>query len=299
MDSLFKRTAPDAARAPASRWIVSGIILVIFFGALLFDYWPSLAPGVLRMFNSARSVGATTTQSKYFVVRNNSQASDSQLAELVQILEKQYAAISAYTRSKPASRLPVLVVDGSGPAMLDGSQLVISYNSGQMNLDLAPFFLVVMVEQVDVDLSGSITPLGGQALQVVEASGLGDGLIRQPLDDWIVLLRQSKAYLPLDQAWKVPMPNSDSGYYDLMRGVLETGSFMRWFTAEYGLEAAQQVARGQAVENVTGKTLQENEAEWLKSLDQQTIQPKACAEVIPNGSLFSLLCKKMTETAGQ
>jgi hypothetical protein len=269
------------------------VILVIFFGALFSDYWPVLAPAGLRLFNSARSVGATAWQSKYFEVHNNSDASDGQVSLMVKTLEKQYEAIRAYTRFSPPGRLEVLVVNGHSPAMIDGSQLVINYNSGSMDMTLAPFFLTVMIEQIDVDLSGKIVPLGGQALQVVEASGLGSPLIRQPLDDWAVLLRQEKAYLPLEDAWKVQMPNDESGYYDLMRAMLETGSFMRWFTTKYGLDAALQVVRGQAVEDVTGKSLTANEAEWLKTLDGQTIEPKACDAVIPTDSLFSLLCKKL------
>jgi len=278
------------------RLIVSGIVLTIFFGALLYDYWPSLVPAVLRLFNSARSVGATTTESRYFEVHNNSDASEGQVGLVMKTLEKQYEAISAYTRSKPAARLPVLVVNGRGPAVIDGSQLVINYDNGQMDIDLAPFFLVIMVQQIEINTAGEIVPLGGQALQVVEAAGLGEALIRQPLDSWAVLLRQNKAYIPLDEAWKVQLPNHDNGYYDLLRALLETGSFMRWFTEEYGLDAAQQVARGEAVENVTGKSLSENETEWLKLLDEQKIEPKSCDVVIPQDTMFSLLCRKLNET---
>ncbi len=282
-------------RGARSRLIISGMVLAAFWGALLYDYWPALLPAALRLFNSARSVGAQTLESPYFEVHNNSAASEDQVRSLVKTLEQQYKAIRAYTQTKPAGKLQVLLVDGSGPALVDGSQMVISYDNGLMDIDLAPLYLAVLIQGIPVDLTGGLVPGGGQSLQVVEAAGLGDGLIRQPLDAWTVLLRQSNAYVPLEEAWIVTMPNNDDGYYLLMRAMLESGSFMGWFSTQYGLDAAQRVARGEGVDAASGKSFGENEAEWLQWLDQQKIQPQACDAAIPQETLFRLICRKLDE----
>ncbi len=275
------------------RLMISGVILAVFWGAVLYNYWPALVPAGLRLLNTARTVGAATMESSDFEVHNNSDASDSQIQTMVNTFQKQYQAISKYTKTKPKSKLQLLVVNGHGPALVDGEQIVINYDKGLVDTELVPLYLAVLTQNIPINPSGGLIPAGGEALHVVEAAGLGNPLIRQPLDSWAALIRQSKAYVPLDEAWQATMPNSDEGYYLLMRGMLESGSFMGWFSAKYGLDAAQRVARGEDIQAASGKTLGANEKEWLQGLDHQKTRPKACDTVIPEDSLFRLLCKKL------
>jgi hypothetical protein len=70
---------------------------------------------------------------------------------------------------------------------------------------------------------------------------------------------------------------------------------MGWFTRQYGLEASQRVARGEGVDVVSGRSLAQNEADWLRWLDQKNIQPKPCEEAIPQDHIFRLVCRKLAE----
>ncbi len=278
-----------------SRVLISGIVLAIFWSAILHDYWPSLAPAALRLVNATRSVGAATMESSYFEVHNKSAASESQVQAMIQELNRQYLAIRQVTGASPAGQVQVLVVNGHGPVLIDGEQLVVNDDNGKIDTSLAPFFLVFLIDDIKINPAGEIAAPGGYALQVVEAAGLGQNLIRQPLDAWTVLLRQRNAYVPLDDAWKVVVPNDENSLYALLRAMLESGSFMRWFAGKYGLDAARRVARGETVQDVTGRTLAENEADWLKALDTKKIQPKACETVIPPESVFRIICTKMEQ----
>ena len=80
-----------------------------------------------------------------------------------------------------------------------------------------------------------------------------------------------------------------------MLAVLEGGSFMRWYSDTYGMEATQRVARGETVESVSGKSLVKNETEWLKALDAKHIEPRPCEVVVPKENIFNLLCRKLSE----
>lgn len=274
-----------------SRLVISGIILALFWGAIIFEYWPDLASAVMRLFNSARSVGAETVQSQYFEVLNNSNATDAQVRSVVSKLETQYKAIIQYLEITPTKKVQVLIVNGSGFAWMDGSQLLISYQDGHMDIALAPIYLVLLAEEMPINMSDGLAPAGGHALQVIEAAGLGDSLLRQPLDDWAVLFRKEGTYLPLEEAWKTNMPDDEDGASILAHAMLESGSFMRWFTAQYGLDSAMRLAQGEDAESVSGQSLLEMEQQWLKSLDDQHIQPKSCQKAIPAGSLFRIICK--------
>jgi len=284
------------SRGSVFRIIVSGIVLLAFWGILLYDYWPELVPAALRMVNSARSVGAVEMESKYFQVMNNSHATRSQVKTVVTAMEKQYEAISQYTKMAPSDRIAVLIVNGEGPAMIDGAQIVLNYDNGKMDTSLVPLYLVVMIENIRIDLTEGIVPSGGYGLQVLEDAGLGEPLIRQPLDSWTVLFQQIDGYLPLDEAWFVGVPNDDNSIYTLMRAMLESGSFLHWFSGQYGPDNTRSLVNGESsIESISGKSLAENEREWLNSLSQKKITPKSCQSVIPKSSLFFLMCRKIQE----
>ena len=185
------------AREARTRIIISGVILAIFWGALIADYWPDLLSGAMRIFNTMRTVGATEEQSQFFEVRNNSNASVSQVRGVLKKLDSEYGTIIRYTKTDPPNRPKILFVNGRGWTIMDGAELVINYDNGVMDTNLAPLFLVLMSENIQFTPAQGLVAQGGHALQVVEASGLGDSLLRQPLDNWVALLRQENAYVPL------------------------------------------------------------------------------------------------------
>lgn len=274
------------------RIFISFMVLVIFFGAILVDYWSELLPGVLSLLNSARSVGAESVESKVFDVRNSSNATPAQVGKLVNSLENQAAAISQTVNVAPSEKLRVLIVNGRGPALLNGQELVINYADGMMDTDLAPLYLVLMIEGIPLKMDDSLVLLAGYGLHVVEEAGQGSQLIRQPLDSWTVLLQKRNAYLPLEEALRARVPNDESSGYVFIRAMLESGSFMKWFARQSGLDASRALAQGEDIVTLSGKSLAENEAEWLESIStSQTIQPKSCKTIVPQGSLFGILCK--------
>ena len=284
----------DEALVSRRRLAISAAVLTIFFAAVLAEYWPDLAIAVMRVANSARSVGADKVESRYFDVVNRSNAGTGQVRGVISKLEGQVEAILEHTQAAPpAEPIPVLLSNGTGPALTDGSQIMLSYAGGRVNVDLAPMFLVWIIEGIPVNPQDGLVPAGGYALRVVEASGLGDEMIRQPLDHWVLLLHERKVYMPLEEAWVLVMPSDEAGAYNLMRGLLEAGSFMSWLDKTYGEETAGLLARGETIETLTGKTLAEIEAEWLRSLEAQAINPKSCTAAIPQSSLFRLLCRNM------
>lgn len=102
-DKIAEPNIPERpADGAAFRLAVSGIILALFWGAIIYEYWPELASVAMRLFNSARSVGAETIQSQYFEVLNNSNASDRQVRTVVTELETEYKAIIQYMENIPA-----------------------------------------------------------------------------------------------------------------------------------------------------------------------------------------------------
>lgn len=286
-------TAPLQDDAARKRTIISLLVLVAFFGALLYDYWPDLLQVAASAVNRTREIGATPVQSRHLEARNLSTASPGQVNAALAVLEQQYRVITDYLEVTPEEPLPVLFVDGSLPAFDDGSQLVINVNRGVVDTDVAPIFMVLMVDQIKVNLAGQFIPAGGYALYVVEASGLGNRLTGQPVDNWVALIRSRQVYIPLEEAWAMKVPSDDNGAYALLRAMLESGSFMRWFATTYSLDSARLVANGETVEKVTGKTLAENETAWLASLDRRKLHPRPCAAVIPSTSMFSFMCPKL------
>lgn len=276
-----------------TRVILSGMVLVLFFGALLAEYWPDLVPLALRIFNSARSVGAQRVESAYFEVLNNSNASASQVADAVQVMENQYSAIVAFTGRQPSGKFPVLITNGQSPAMTDGRQIMLNYHDGSLDINLVPMYLVWLIEDIPLNPQEGLALAGGYALQVVEAAGLGAPLTFQSLDEWTVLLRQKNAFLPLEQAWQAGMPDDEESGYLLMRAALQTGSFLRWLAQTNGREAAQSLAHGAPIAGLTGRSLAENEAAWLDDLSHKNLRPSECRDVIPEDNLFILLCEHL------
>jgi hypothetical protein len=318
LSAAIRRHLSAKFNGAIARIALSLAILGLFWGSVLREYWPDLVPGLMQTFNLARSVGAETIPSRYFDVRNNSNASEGQVQQMVTGLEDEYNVLYGYllshdvgipatganvstasggsTAGKNDGKLPLLIINGEGPAVADGENLIINNNHGYMDTSLAPLYMVIMLEGLPLDMSSGLVPAGGHALQVVEAAGLGQQITYQSLDDWAVLLRRNGNYLSLSDAWPLGMPGNDAGTYDLIRGALEAGSFMHWFTAQYGIDTAQRLAEGDDIRDLTGKSLQDNERAWLAVLDKQPVNPKPCHEIVPKDSMFYDFCAKIDLT---
>jgi hypothetical protein len=317
LGAAIRRRLSDQFKWSTARIALSLAILGLFWGSVLREYWPDLVPGVMQTLNLARSVGAETVPSRYFDVKNNSNASEGQVQQVVTGLEDEYTVLYSYllsqdvgipatganvstasggsTAGKNDGKLPLLIVNGEGPAVADGENLIINNNNGYMDTSLAPLYMVIMLEGLPLDMSSGLVPAGGHALQVVEAAGLGQQITYQSLDDWAVLLRRNGNYLALKDAWPLGMPGNDQGTYDLIRGVLEAGSFMHWVTTQYGIDTAERLAEGDDIGDLTGKSLEENESAWLAALDKQPVNPKPCYEIVPKDSKFYDFCAKIDQ----
>jgi len=294
---------PRFYETQTTRAALSALVLILFWGAVIAEYWPDLAAAGLRLANAARSGGAETVESRYFEISSTSNAGSEQLAALVSELEAQVEALSDYLDAEPgaaagvgaAEKIRVLIVNGRGLALMDGAQITIPYENGCMESSLVPLYLVFFIEGLELRPAGGLVPAAGFALHAVEAAGLGGELTRQPLDHWAALLRQNGDYLPLEQAWTMSVPDNDSGAARFMRAALEAGSFMGWVSRQYGFETARAAARGAPaggeLQALTGKSLAQMEAEWLRWLDAQPVTPQPCASVIDKTSELFLLCR--------
>lgn len=286
-----------------ARSALSALILILFWGAVIGEYWPDLAAAGLRLANAARAGSAELVESRYFEISSTSNAGDEQITALVIELEAQVETLSGYLDAAPGAaagigagdKIRVLIVNGRGLALMDGAQITIPYENGRMDSSLVPLYLVFFIERLELRPAGGLVPAGGFALHVVEAAGLGSELTRQPLDHWAVLLRQNGDYLPLELAWAMSLPDDDPGAAQLMRAALEAGSFMGWVSEQYGLETARAAARGAPaggdLQALTGKSIAQMEAEWLRWLDAQLLDPQPCAAVIDITSELFLLCR--------
>jgi hypothetical protein len=188
-----------------------------------------------------------------------------------------------------------LLTNGSGPALADGLQLNVFYDRGVINLDTAPYFLVLFVDGKPVTLDRDLFVQAGFSLYVVEEIGRAQGLIGQPTDAWVTLFRQRGALLPLSQAWTIGIPSNEDGAYDALRASAEGASFMRWVARAHGLQAARNLRNGMSLEEATGQSLDKAEQKWLDSVAAQALQPKSCLFGLPSGSPALSLCRRLDE----
>jgi len=277
----------------SSAEMISVLVLLAFFSALLIEYWPDLLTMGMHAFNSARSVGAETIESRYFEVSNNSNANQAQVNQVLMDLEMKYEAISQFLMISPEDKISVLIVNGRSPAIIDGDQLVISFENGKMGTELAPLFLVPLIEGLPINMNQSLTPVAGYSLFVLEGAGLGDEMLRQSLNAWVQLIQDQNEYIPLEQVWGIGMPSNESSVELFIVAALESGSFMSWITGQYGNASASSLAAGGEIDEITGKSLAENENLWLQDLSDQKLQPEICSRAIPQESLFRMVCGRL------
>ncbi len=250
-------------------------------------------PGAFHLVQSVRAIGAEKVDSRYFDVRNNSDASQTQVDFMVRTLEADYEAINAFLGATSQSRIPVLLTNGSGPALADGVQLNVFYDRGVINLDSAPFFLVLLGYGKPITTERDLFVQAAFSLYVVEEVGRAQGVIGQPTDAWVELFRRRGALLPLSEAWAIGLPSDEDSAYEAARAAVEGASFMRWVSRTYGLQAARNLRNGMGLEEVTGLAVEEAEKRWLDSVAAQGWQPKSCLLALPSGSPAVSFCRRL------
>jgi hypothetical protein len=291
----MENNTSDSRLAGVVRSLIALAVFLAFLGAVAYTTWPQLVPGAFHLVQSVRAIGAEKVESRYFDVRNNSDASQAQVDFMVRTLEADYEAINAFLGTPGQDRIAVLLTNGSGPALADGVQLNVFYDRGVINLDSAPFFLVLLSEGKPVTPDRDLFVQAGFSLYVVEEIGRAQGLIGQPTDAWVELFRRRGVLLPLSQAWTIGLPSNADSAYDAARAGVEGASFMRWVVRTYGLQAARNLRDGMSPEAVTGLALDEAEKKWLDSVAAQALQPKSCLLALPSGSPVLSFCRRLGE----
>jgi len=284
---------PDSRVAGIVRTVIAIIALLAFWSGIGYGFWPELAPrllGLLRLAQPLRTIGAEEVESQYFDVRNNSDASDRQVGRMVEQLEQDYVALTAFLGREPEDPIPVLLTDGNAPAYADRGTLYVFYDQGVISLDTAPFFLASVVAG-----PSSASPFFdlGLSLYAVEETGLAGGMTGQPADAWVVLLQQKEALLSLEEAWSVEMPQDEEGLFDFFRAMMAGGSFVRWLVEQYGWDVVWELRAGGELEAVTGTPLYQAEADWLESIAAQDLRPKPCLLAVPGHPVFRGLCQQL------
>ncbi len=292
---MHEASNQESRFAGLRRALLALIILLAFWGAIAYTLWPQLLPGLFGTVQAVRGIGAETIDSRYFNVRNNSDASKAQIGFVIKTLETQYEAIRELLGVSTDERISVLITNGSGPALAEGRQLNVFYDNGILNIDTAPFFLALLSNGGSVRLNENLAAQAGFALYVAEEIGQTQSLLGQPVDAWAELLRQKDRLLPLAQVWQIEAPQNEAQLFDFVRALIESGSFVRWVAKSYGPQAALDLRSGFSIEDVTGTTLPEAESQWLSALEAQQIQPKSCVLALPAGRFPPSICRQLDE----
>jgi hypothetical protein len=279
--------------AGVARTAIAVAVLLAFWGAVAYTFWPEILPALLRAVGSIRGAGAKEVASAYFEVRDNSTADEAQARRAIDRLEADYAAIHEFLGRQPGYRVPVLIANGPGPALTDGVRLNLFYDRGSIDLSTAPFFLVLLSEG-ELSLP-SLSPFieGGFAVYVVQEIGRAQDLIGQSPDAWVALFKQTGALLPLADAWTLELPGGEQDLPDFLRAILEGGSFLRWVANAYGLDAVQDLRSGTDLEDAIGISLLEAERAWLAFVASQALRPQPCAQAVPESSLLRNFCGQL------
>jgi hypothetical protein len=311
----------ETARPSGSvlRTMAAVVVLLLFWGALARALWPEFAPALLQVLQAARGAGVEPIETEHLIVRNASRADESVLGEAIARLEEDLVAIEAVAadqagsprpsshpdghlrparggdaslapgrESEEVGRIPVTVMEGSGPALSDGAGLTLFHDEGRIDLSTAPFLLALLREG-SLSMSGlRLFVDGGYAVYLTEEAGRAGALLGQSSDAWTVLLRGTGSYVPLAEAWEAGLPRGERETAVVVRVLLEGGSFVRWIIAAHGLEAVQALREGVPVAEAIGTSLGEAEAQWLGTLAGVEGQP--CEEVLPETSPLRGYC---------
>jgi hypothetical protein len=283
----------DSRTAGILRSAAALAVVLVFWGALGYTFWPELLPGLLRAVQSLRGIGAREVESTYFEVRNGSSAGEEEVRAAVRELDGDYAAIERFLGRRPAYRIPALITNGSGPALTDGLRLNLFYDGGTIDLSTAPFFLVLLSEGEIYVPDVDVFVEAGFAVWVVEGIGRAQPLIGQSSDAWVASWREAGTLVPLTEAQEVGVPGDGQDLARFVRAVLQGGSFMRWLANAYGAEAVYELRSGLGLEDITGLSLAEAEQAWLAAVAAEPLDPRPCAQAVPEGSVLRTLCQQL------
>ena len=275
------------------RTLIALVVLFLFWGAVVYTFWPEWMPHLLGVVQSVRGIGAESFESTYFDVRNSSGASAAQVREAVRLLETDYQAILEFLQLAPGDPISVLITDGYGPALAEGYRLNLFYGNGVLDLDTAPFFLAFLSQGRPFDLKVDLFVEAGFALYVCEEIGRAEPLIGQPADAWVSLLLAHDALLPLAEARQLDVPQNEQDLFDAVRALVESGSFVRWLIEKQGMGVVQELRAGLSVETVTDQSLAEAEEAWLASVMEKELEPQPCSRALTPGSLLGDFCKQL------
>ena len=274
------------------RLALAALALLLFWSAIGYGFWPELAPRLLLLVQPMRGIGAEDVESQYLHLRNNSTASDRQVQRMLERLEQDYVALSAFLGRRPQGLIPVLLTDGNAPAYADRGTLYVFSDHGVIAFDTASLFLASLVAGPPAE---SFFFDAALSFYAVEETGLAQGLTGQPADAWVVLLQQKRALIPLADAQSIEMPQDEEELYDFFRAVMEGGSVVRWLVAEYGWDVVWELRAGGDPEAVVGAPLYQLEERWLAAIAAQDLQPKTCLLAVPGNPVFRGLCRRLDE----
>jgi hypothetical protein len=282
--------------ASVVRTVLAAAVLLVFWGLLVYAYWPEIVPALLRAFQSARGVGATEIESAYLDVRNNSSADQAAVRKAVAQLEADYVAIQSFLGRESDHPVPVLIANGAGPAFTDGARLNVFYDGQGMDLSTAPFFLVPLSEGSLSVADLNLFVEGGFAIYVAEETGRALPLLGQSADAWVTWFRQNGGLAPLADAQRlgaIVLPRRERDVPDAVRVLLQGGSFVRWVAEVYGLDSVQDLRAGASLADVTELSLPEAEHAWLEAVSAKALRPEPCARVVPAGSALRRFCDEL------
>jgi hypothetical protein len=270
---------------PSLRTALAVTVVLVFWVALARAYWSELAPALLQLFGAARQVGADVVPSVSLEVRNRSTAPAAVVREVVQQLERHRQALAPYLERETSYRVPVLIADGSGPALTDGVRLLVFYDRGRVDLATAPALLVALGEG-SISLPGlRLFVEGGYALYIAEEADLAQGLLGVSTDAWAALMYREGTLIPLGEAWDVGLVDTGQS----VRALLQGASLMRWLSRAHGVQVLRALRDGSSLEQVTGMSPDQVEGAWLASLAGVSAPP-SCDAALPAASPLRPYC---------
>jgi hypothetical protein len=273
-------------RRPGSwlRAALAALVVLAFWGALAGDLWPEV-----RALGATGRGGAGALQSAHLEVRNHSAADAALVQQVVVRLEGDLRAIADYVGRAPVHGVPVLILDGTGPAATDGTRLLLYHERGRIDLSTAPVLLALLGEGSLAIPGLSLFAEGSYALHVAEAAGRTAGLLGASTDAWVVMMAREGTLLPVDRCREAAVPRSARERGDAIRALLEGASLMRWLAAAHGMPALQALRDGQSLEDLTGMSIAAIESAWLDSV-AGTDAPTSCLATLPERSPLRPYC---------
>jgi hypothetical protein len=299
---MSEEKQPESHSANVIRTLVALTVFAAFLAAIGYSFWPDIAQMFLRVRDQTQSGDAHELESQYFMVKNSSDASESQVRGTLKMLDYQYETISNFLKKTSEVRITVNIQNGEGFSNLEGDDLTIYYNQGVFNLDTVPFLLVFILEGTEFMTDTRFAISAGYATYVQEEVSEGPSLFGQSSDGWVVLFREKNAFIPLADIIEMNVAEPPQGGTDIdeqnqfaimLQSIIEAGSLMRWIVDTNDIDTAREILAGADVESTLGMSLDEIESHWLKAIDDKKITSMSCPSAIPGSSYFAVLCRRL------